>query len=185
MKREENHAEQNARGWSETIAQLVAALECDYDRLTELREERADIAGDEERMALGEGREALAAWDEEHGEELKDLIESATIDGDEAKEREHIEQRIQECPLSVQVRGGWYSPGQAHDRIGEPEEFEILLSTGGPALRIRGELDEHCEPSRAWLEFQDWGTPWTEFHGEGAPAQDTLLTFCRVFYFGG
>lgn len=169
MKREENHAEQNARGWSETIAQLVAALELDWDRLDELREFKE--------------REGLMNTDAL--EELHALRAIATIDGDEAKEREHIEQRIQECPLSVQVRGGWYSPGQAHDRIGEPEEFEILLSTGGPALRIRGELDEHCEPSRAWLEFQDWGTPWTEFHGEGAPAQDTLLAFCRVFYFGG
>lgn len=99
------------------------------------------------------------------------------------------EQRIQESPLSVQVRSGWRDPSQlaGDGTLGDapPEEFEILLSTGGPALRIRGELDEHCQPYRAWLEYQDWGTPWTEFHGEGAPSQETLVAFCSVFYFGG
>jgi len=28
------------------------------------------------------------------------------------------------------------------------EEFCILLTTGGPALRIRGELNQHMEPDR-------------------------------------
>jgi hypothetical protein len=55
------------------------------------------------------------------------------------------------------------------------------LSTGGPALRIRGELDEHKQPDRAWLEYQDWGTPWTQYFDV---EQDTLLQFCQVFYFG-
>ena len=29
----------------------------------------------------------------------------------------------------------------------------------------------------------DAGTPWTEFHGEGAPSQDDLVAFASVFYF--
>jgi len=113
------------------IVEMVAALECDCDRLEELRESREDA-----------------------------------------------EQRIQEDALSVQVRGDWYSPG---DETSSPTEFELLLATGGPAVRIRGELDEHCEPARAWLEVQDWGTPWTRYFDA---SQDTLLAYVRCFYFG-
>jgi hypothetical protein len=59
----------------------------------------------------------------------------------------------------------------------------ILLSTGGPALRIRGELDEYKQPYRAWLEYQDWFTPWTEYHGDNVDT-DALLAFAAYFYFG-
>ena len=161
MKRDDNHAEQNASVWSETIKGLVAALECDYDRLEEL--------GDPEELNA------------EERTEREELAAIATVDGEEFKDAESVRERIMESPLSVQVRSGWADPGAEM----VAEEFEILLSTGGPALRIRGELDEHTEPCRAWLEYQDWGTPWTEFHGEGAPSQETLLTFCQQFYFGG
>jgi hypothetical protein len=62
----------------------------------------------------------------------------------------------------------------------EASEFCILLCTGGPAARILGELDEHGEPYRAWMEYQDWGTPWTQF----VPAnQDVLLSYARCFCF--
>ena len=43
---------------------------------------------------------------------------------------------ILQDPLSVQVRSGWCSPGSGP---GSPEEYEILLATGGPAARIIGE----------------------------------------------
>lgn len=62
----------------------------------------------------------------------------------------------------------------------EPEEFRILLSTGGPALQIRGELN-HGEPSRCWLEHQDWGTPWTRFFDAD---RETLMWFAGLFWFG-
>jgi hypothetical protein len=77
----------------------------------------------------------------------------------------------------VEVRSGWTSVGEPL----EPEDFVILLATGGPAVRIRGELDANKEPSRAWLEVQDWFKPWTEY----VPAsQDVLLTYAQQFYFG-
>lgn len=178
------HARANARGWSETITALVAALECDFDRLEELRDERAALAHG---TASEDSGDPLVEWDKEYGEELRDLEEAAAGDDPNYpfKEREHVEQRIQESPLSVQVRAGWRDPGDDSPQM--PEEFEILLSTGGPALRIMGELDEHCQPTRAWLQYQDWGTPWTDFVGEsaGAPSRDTLLAFCQCFYFGG
>jgi hypothetical protein len=144
---------------------MVAALECDYVRLEELRDERD-------------------AWEEEHGDardwpdsgELEELEEAAG----ECKNADEARERIQEDPLSVQVRGGWHDPGAEDD---EPEEFEILLCTGGPACRIRGELDQHREPRRAWLEHQDWGTPWTQFFTLGDD-NGTLLSYCRCCYFG-
>lgn len=186
----------NARDWAKTITALVAAMNADYDRLEELREARADLvaslseieeqpAAERDPDALSAAEDAVREWDEHYGDELRELAEIAEYeDGYPCKSQEDARERIEESALSVQVRGGWYIPGEAHDRIGEPEEFEILLTTGGPALRIRGELDEHCQPRRAWLEYQDWGTPWTEFLGPEAPSQDDLLAFASVFYFG-
>jgi hypothetical protein len=93
---------------------------------------------------------------------------------------ENIREQIEEEPLSIQVRGGWYTPGAEKP---DADEYEILLSTGGPALRIVGDLSEHMEPSNARLEYQDWGTPWTEYHEEGC--EEVLLSYAQVFYFGG
>lgn len=93
---------------------------------------------------------------------------------------EEAEEYIHEDALSVDVRDSqWKTPGEAEYN----NEFQILLCSGGPAVRIMGELDEYQEPRRAWLEFQDWGIPWTEYHGENA-SQETLLTYARQFYFG-
>lgn len=194
MENEKDHAYVNAQGWAGTIAELVAALECDYDRLEVLRDERQDLIDavteaaeareadpcEETESAHHEAMAAEAEWYEENSEELAELTAAATYEGELQKDNESVRERIQESPLSVEVRSGWYSPtGEAQ----LPEDFMILLSTGGPALRIRGELSEHCEPQRAWLEYQDWGTPWTEYHGEGCE-HETLLTFCQQFYFG-
>lgn len=60
------------------------ALEVDYDRLEELRGEREsladdvnDAADDPDNTDAQSAADALAAWDEEHGEELKELTEAA------------------------------------------------------------------------------------------------------------
>ena len=161
----------NAAAWVSSLAQMVAALECDYDRLQELQDEL-------DALDTPETQAGFATFDaSDDGQELRDLIDASTIDGDRMKDAEEARERIQESPLSVQVRSGWASVGDALNA----EEFEILLSTGGPALRIRGELDEHREPSRAWIEYQDWGTGWTQYFDV---EQSTLLTYCSVFYFG-
>lgn len=89
---------------------------------------------------------------------------------------------INEAPLSVEVRSGWYTPG---DDAGAPEEYAITLSTGGPALRIWGTLDQYGQPDVAWLQWQDWGTPWTNMPYD--PETDKLmrhvLTFAQQFLF--
>jgi hypothetical protein len=158
QRKEEDHAYQNAQAWAQSIAEMVAALECDYAELDALTEE-GTACSDKPRHV--------------------ELIAEATIDGYIMKDADEARDRIQQSPLSVEIRSGWTAPGEAM----EAEDFCILLSTGGPALRIRGELNQHKEPDRAWLEYQDWGTPWTEYHGDGCE-HETLLTFCRQFYFG-
>ena len=88
------------------------------------------------------------------------------------------QEAIQNDPLSVEVRSGWHSVGSTHP----PDEFCILLCWGGPACRIIGELDEHAQPEKPRLEYQDWGTSWTEY-----PLTDeeeaALQTYCEQFYF--
>ena len=154
--KEEDRAKDQARSQHECICEMVAALSCDYDRLEGLQDEN-----DNQALAEDESLELLA------------LQEAA---GDCTNQEQALE-RIHEDPLSVEVRSGWYTPGDEHP----PEEFSILLCTGGPAVRIRGELGEHNEPRRAWLEYQDWGTPWTQYYDT---EQDTLLAYCSQFFYG-
>jgi len=106
--------------------------------------------------------------------------QQAEIDNRGASDDDGARRRIEESVLSVQVRSGWYSPGRESREDADPEEYEILLTTGGPGLRIFGRLNEHCEPSSAELQMQDWGTPWTRYPAPEA----TLLDFARVFWFG-
>jgi hypothetical protein len=77
------------------------------------------------------------------------------------------------------VRDGWYQPGRPNEY--GPEEYEILLSTGGPALRIYGKLGRDDEPETAELQMQDWFLPWQRY----PTAEEPLLQFARYFYFGG
>jgi len=85
---------------------------------------------------------------------------------------------ITESPLSLEVRSGWHSPGEES----EPEEYCILLGTGGPARRIVGDL-EGGEPTSAHFEYQDWFKPWTKARLSGED-EDVLLRWAQTFYFG-
>jgi hypothetical protein len=76
------------------------------------------------------------------------------------------------------IRDGWREPGKLAEN--GAEEYEILLSTRGPALRILGKLNEYCEPESAELQMQDWCTVWTRYHAPEA----TLLEFARQFWLG-
>ena len=51
--------------------------------------------------------------------------------------------------------------------------------TGAPAGIIIGDLGNYGEPIRARLQYQDWGTPWTQVIGD--VSQDTLLVYAREF----
>lgn len=90
---------------------------------------------------------------------------------------EAARQAITEDPLSVLVGySGWYGPGEKP----EPDQYEILLCTGGPAVRIFGKLGEHNEPISAELQWQDWFQPWSFYFGEEVQ-EDILLEYAREF----
>lgn len=200
---DESNAQEQARLQYEYIEQMVAALDADYERLNELRdeikaqEEEYDALASEtsEWIEVNPGRfldakdarnnwalafpdenDRLAEIEEERAALVKELDEIEAEIGS-CESREEAEQRIQDDPLEIQVRGGWHDPG---DSEAEAEEFYILLCTGGPAVRIRGELDRG-EPTRAWIEYRDWFEPWKPYFDAD---QATLLVYCRCFYFG-
>jgi hypothetical protein len=154
----ENYAEQNEKGWLETIIEQAAALDMDWERYDELKDMATEDMDDDEKEELAE---------------LKGMA-------GEFENQDDVRERIEEGPLSVQVRSGWYSPGSEQVK---PEEFEILLSTGGPALRIIGDLDDYGQPERPRLQYQDWSTPWTEY-ATSADEDEALAKWCSCFYFG-
>jgi hypothetical protein len=177
-----NQGLDQARAQAESIAAMVAALTCDYDRLQELRDERADLASAaEDSESEDETAQAITAlalwddvarWDDENAEELNTLEHEA---GD-CTDEEDARNRIQEDPLSVEVRSGWTSLGDTM----APGNFRIVLCTGGPHVEIMGKLDIHGQPYHAWIQYQDWGTPMTPFFNV---EQSTLLAYCQEFYF--
>jgi hypothetical protein len=150
---------------AESIAEMVAALDCDYNLLAELRAERADWLAENPLDANGASAVADAHW-----EELAELEEAA---GDCESQEDAID-RIHDDPLSLELSGTWL-PGNTP----VADKAILLLSTGGPAVRLIVELDD-SEPRRAYLQVQDWGTPWTDVFTDGAP----LLRYAEQFYYG-
>lgn len=167
--RTEDRAEEQAAAQYSSIVDMLAAVECDYDRLEELRQLKAEAEECGNDAGGGDDDPVIS------GAELEELAELEAAAGD-CEDEEDARQRIQEDPLSVEVRSDWASPGEELT----PGEFQILLCTGGPAVRIMGELNRG-EPVRAWLEYQDWGTPWTQYFGASS---DTLCQYASHFFFG-
>lgn len=94
---------------------------------------------------------------------------------------ESIREEIEQDALSIEVRTGWHTPFGSD--VPEVEQYRILLCTGGPAVRIMGNLDQYLQPDSAQLEYQDWGTPWTRLPLTLEDI-DALLVYARCFYFG-
>ncbi len=132
---------------------------------------------DEQRKDKDRAKDQAKAQLESIRRMVKTLRDAEEADDD--TKREEAEQTIQEDPLSVQVRSGWHMPGEKASN----EEFEILLCTGGPAVRIIGGLGEWNEPESAKIEHQDWFTAWTDYPLTDEEEED-VLRYCRVFYFG-
>ena len=167
-------AKEQARAQVESIAAMVAALECDYARLDELRDEKESFTRD--RMETPELNRACAEyeWAQEFPDEASELAELEAAAGNCTSEDEARE-AIEQGPLAVEVRSNWHAPGEP----GEPEEFRIVLCTGGPHVEIVGDLDRG-EPSRPRILYRDWGTSGELFDFD----REAVLTYCRVFYFG-
>ena len=119
--------------------------------------------------------------------EIHDGLGLSHSEGDKATDEERTEyhdqeaakQRIWEDPLELSIRDDWHAPNEG----GEAIDYLILLCTGGPAVRIIGELDKWTEPETARLEYQDWFTPWENYPLD-AQEEETLLNYARQFYFG-
>lgn len=145
-----DHSWQNACGHDETISALHEAWQfC-----------RGELEGKD---LTREAKGVLWEVDQKFAENLEGVAEA-------------IEERAREQALSVELRSGWYTPGEQP----EAEEGMILLSTGGPALRLL------CDVSgggliRPRLEHQDWGTPWMEMFSIDREAWEW---FAGLFYVG-
>ena len=125
-------------------------------------------------------------------ESIKELYRNykqAESDEDYTREDE-IREQAQDEALSVEFRSGWSSNPEEM----EPEEFKILLSTGGPACQIVGKIDYgSCEPIDIEIQYQDWFTPWEPLqlnctYADKSPNitsdYEALEWFCNCFYFG-
>ena len=100
----------------------------------------------------------------EYKEEIKEEIDSDEV-------REYLET----IPLEVSRR---YCPN-----TGEATGYSILLCTGGPAVRIIGDLGGYDEPENAEIQGQDWGTPW-EYLRMTEEEETALNWFVNLFHFG-
>jgi hypothetical protein len=172
-------ARQQAMSQYQSLVEMVRALDEDT-----YREDFVAAMTAEEKLKYM--REDLD-WDDERIEDADDDdIAQAIADGDEPDDyrfdEDEARQTIQEDALSVEVRSPWYSPcASEEDR--KPDEFQILLCTGGPAVKIEGDLDHHGQPVRARLLCQDWFTSWEEVL-DPTIDREVLLAYCREFYFG-
>ena len=158
-----DHARDQAKAQLESITEMVKRLEHTRD---------CDGDADECKLTDAEIYAGINLYYED-GAKATDEERDQYHDEDEARER------IQEDPLSVQVRSDWHNPGER----GESLEYEILLCTGGPACRIIGDLGQYNEPDSVSIEYQDWFTPWNDYP-LSSEEEETLLTYARQFYFG-
>ena len=96
---------------------------------------------------------------------------------------DEAERAIHEDALEISVRSDWHNPGIDPNEASAPVEYYILLCTGGPAVRIIGELNEHGEPFTADLQYQDWSTPWSTIPTVEEEKQ-AMLRYAQCFYWG-
>lgn len=172
MSTTEDRAEDQARAQVASITAMVAALDCDYDRLQELRDERDGYVHSVDGPPELDTPEQWAIDNPDDAAELKEL-EAAAGDCEDADQAREC---IQEDALSVEVRSGWQSAGETL----EPSEFRIVLCTGGPHVEIQGELDANNEPDRVRILYSDWGTSGELFDFD----HDAVLSYARCFHFG-
>ena len=108
---------------------------------------------------------------------LADGAESVEVDGMTFCDSDTLWDTVLNTPLDVSVRSAWASVGTEF----EVDEYQVLLSTGGPSLRIHGDLDSCGRAVNARLEWQDRGTGWRD---EGVDInEDALDWFVEMFYF--
>lgn len=178
------NAQDQAIAQVESIVSLVAALDVDYDRREELRSdiedlesEQGELKGDWDGTSELDAPAEFLEWEKLNGASLDtmraELAELEEQAGD-CSDQEEAQQRIQEDPLSVEVRSGWVSMGDTM----EAEEFRIVLCTGGPHVEIVGDLC-NGSPSSVRVLYRDWSESGELFDFD----HDAVLTYCNQFCF--
>lgn len=159
----DNDARDQAVAQVRAICKMVAALNVDYDRLEELRDSRSEW----------DGVTPWGAMNPDYAEELADL----EADAGDCYSENQARERIIENALSVEVRTSWHTLGDD----AKPDEFRIVLCTGGPHVEIVGDIDGNGEAARPRVRYQDWGTSGELIDFD----HDAVLQYCQQFYFGG
>lgn len=167
-----DNAHDQAIAQVESIVSMVAALEVDYDRLEELREERDDYQN-ENLGNLSSPEVHAIAWTQEFPEDAEELAELEDAAGD-CSDEEEARGRIQDDPLSIEVRSDWCSYGDEMT----PGEARIVLCTGGPHVEILCGLDRG-QPSRPRVIYKDWGTSGELFDFD----HDAVTLYLEQLYF--
>lgn len=161
--KEKNRAREQAKMQLEDIVATVKRLE-----------HARECAGDDCELSDREILEGLNIF-------YKEGMTASEEDRQNYHDEDDARENISDDPLSVEVRSGWHTPGDEDDK---PTEYLILLCTGGPAVRIIGDLDEHQQPDSAKIQYQDWFTPWETLLPLKEEEHDALLSYARQFYFG-
>ena len=113
--------------------------------------------------------------------QIKSIVEMVALLG-KLGETDGACDAIRDCALSVEVRSDWHTP--CDNNTINPVEYKILLCTGGPAVQITGVLSQYGDPETAIVQFQDWGTPWTDYRETTSEQDAAILTYAQQFYFG-
>lgn len=176
---EQDYAKEQAIAKVESIAAMVAAYEMDWDRLEELKDEYESLkydAGlaspDDEPEDYKYAQLALDTWELDNMDELKELQETA---GEYTSQDDALE-AIQDHPLSIEYRSGWTT---SYDDL-TPEEFRVVLCTGGPHVEILGEFDHSGSVDRVRVIYKDWGTSGELFDFDRA----VVITYCDLIGVG-
>lgn len=109
--------------------------------------------------------------------EIKSLI--SKLDSDDEETVSTAATEISESPISIEVKSDWHSIDEAATHT----EYQIILCTGGPAVRITGRLDDDNEPITAKLQYQGWFTEWQDL-SVTADETEILLRYALHFYYG-
>ena len=108
---------------------------------------------------------------------IKELVEAVNKSDDDTYDA--ALDAIHDDPLEISVRcASWSSP---YDAL-EPDEYRILLCTGGPAVQIVGDLDDKmCDYGTPRLQHQDWFEDWQTLP-LNKDDTETLLAYVRYFF---
>lgn len=178
-----NHAQDQARAQLESIVQMVRQLERDT-----AADDWVESLTDAGVMRLCNDHGLIEPEDtaknvqiEAYRERLIGGLQNEAIDLDDFEwDEDDARTAIMEDALEVSYRSGWSNDPKNL----QAEEAYILLCTGGPACRILCDVNYHGELERPRLEYQDWGTPWTELFDISPRDREALSTYIGFFSVG-